>query len=255
MIIQETVPRHVLLSDFQKNLTISFNSDDLLDSALTHRSFLGESPGKDGLRHNERLEFLGDAVLGHAVALLLYRKLGGRPEGDLARIKSVAVSEQTLAPIAARIGIAEALRLGRGEELSGGRKKKALLADALEALIGAVSLDQGWEAANSWVMRLMEPAIDEVIAGQSKDYKTIIQEYSQKYMKELPEYSLAKSEGPDHERLFWVECRVGKKLYGPFPGKSKKEAEQAAAEDIYGQLERSDPLTAQRLQSIASLSS
>lgn len=254
MIIQESVPRPILLSNFQKKLDVSFNSIDLLDSALTHRSFLNEGSARAVSSHNERLEFLGDAVLGQAVALLLYSKLEGRPEGELARIKSIAVSEQTLAPIAAQIGIAEALRMGRGEELSGGRKKKALLADALEAVIGALFLDQGWDAAHRLVASLLEPAIAEALAGQSKDYKTIIQEYAQKYLKALPVYNLARIEGPDHERLFWVACRMGSISYGPFPGKTKKEAEQAAAEDIYKQLGSSDPLTARRLEAIASLS-
>ncbi|MFA5852454.1 MAG: ribonuclease III domain-containing protein, partial [Spirochaetales bacterium] len=159
MIIEEFSPRSLLLADFQKKLTISFLNENLLDVALTHRSFLNESSKRGDLSHNERLEFLGDAVLGQAAAALLYFKLEGRAEGELARIKSIVVSEHSLAPIAARIGIAEALRLGKGEELSGGRAKKALLADALEALIGAIFLDRGYEAARSFVARLLEPVI------------------------------------------------------------------------------------------------
>lgn len=254
MIIEEYSPRLALLLEFQKRLDISFYNINLLDSALTHRSFLNEITRHENLSHNERLEFLGDAVLGQVVASLLYFKLAGRPEGELARIKSIVVSEHSLAPIASRIGVAEALQLGRGEELSGGRAKKAILADALEAIIGALFLDQGCEAAQHFVAGLLETAISGAIAGQSKDYKTIIQEYAQKYFKELPMYLLEKTEGPEHDRMFWVSCSLDKKTYGPFPGKTKKDAEQVVAEDVYMKLREAGPLAAKRLETIASLS-
>jgi len=255
MIIGENSPRSSLLADFQKKLAIPFLNESLLDAALTHRSFLNESFNKGDLSHNERLEFLGDAVLGQAAAALLYFKLEGRAEGELARIKSIVVSEQSLAPIAARIGIAEALRLGKGEELSGGRAKKALLADALEALIGAIFLDRGYEAARSFVARLLEPVIDAAIEGQSKDHKTVIQEYAQKYLKELPQYRLDRTEGPEHDRIFWVSCSLDGKRYGPFAGKTKKEAEQVAAENVHEKLKMTSALAADRLAAIACLSS
>lgn len=254
MITQEVSPRQIFLHEFQERLKISFNNVSLLDSSLTHRSFLNEVNQAETITHNERLEFLGDSVLGQVVASLLYFKLDGRPEGELARIKSIVVSEQTLAPLAMTLGIAEALRLGRGEELSGGRTKKALLADALEALIGAVFLDQGYEAAQRFVACLLESSIDEAISGKSKDYKTVIQEYAQKFYKELPQYFLEKTEGPEHDRLFWVSCKVGKKKYGPRKGKTKKEAEQVVAEDIYSSLKSGSALAAKRLAAITSLS-
>jgi ribonuclease-3 len=254
MSIQEPSPRQILLSEFQDNLDVIFLSASLLDSALTHRSFLNESSRQDGLYHNERLEFLGDAVLGLVVADLLYSRLSGRPEGEMARIKSIVVSEHTLAPIAGDIGIAEALRLGRGEELSGGRTKKALLADALEAVFGALFLDQGYSTVQRLVARLLEPAISEAIEGQSKDYKTIIQEYAQKYLKTLPVYSLEKSEGPEHDRVFWVSCRLDGNDYGAFPGKTKKEAEQVAAADVHETLKNASHLAAKRLAAIGCLS-
>ena len=149
--------------------------------------------------------------------------------------------------------LAEVLQLGRGEELSGGRTKKALLADALEALIGALFLDQGYESANRFVAELMRPAIDEAIAGQSKDFKTIIQEYAQKYLGTLPAYSLERSEGPEHDRLFWVSCTLEKEKYGPFSGKTKKEAEQAAAEFVYNTIKQEGADAARRLSVIARL--
>lgn len=254
MIAQGFSPRQIFLLDFQRRLGLSFNEISVLDSSLTHRSFLNETNHIDGLTHNERLEFLGDSVLGQVVASLLYFKLKGRPEGELARIKSVVVSEQSLAPIAVKIGIPEALQLGNGEENSGGRAKKALLADALEAVIGAVFLDQGYDAAQRFVSALLEPSIQESIGGQSKDYKTVVQEYAQKYLKELPRYSLEKTEGPEHDRLFWVACRLGKKKYGPCPGKTKKEAEQVVAEDVYATLKGGSALVAKRLAAITNLS-
>ena len=254
MIIEEDTPRSVLLSEFQKKLGICFSDSNLLDIALTHRSYINESSRTSYLSHNERLEFLGDAVLGQIAALLLYLKLEGRPEGELARIKSIVVSEQSLAPIAAAIGIAEALRLGKGEELSGGRSKKALLADALEALIGAILLDQGYEAARTFVARLLEPVIKDAIEGQSKDYKTVIQEYAQKYLRELPRYNLDRAEGPEHDRVFWVSCALDGKCYGPFAGKTKKEAEQIAAKDVFEKLKAESVLVTDRLASITSLS-
>jgi len=253
MPVMEDSPRLSILQDFQKRLHIAFSNVVLLDSALTHRSFLNEASRKNGISHNERLEFLGDAVLGHIVATLLYSTLEGRPEGELARIKSIVVSEHTLATLAAELGIADVLQLGRGEELSGGRTKKALLADALEALIGALSLDQGYETVHRFVANLMRPAIAEAIAGQSKDFKTIIQEYSQKYLGTLPVYNLEKSEGPEHERLFWVSCSLEAEKFGPFSGKTKKEAEQVAAEFVYDALKNEGTTIAMRLSAIARL--
>lgn len=260
MTAEESSLRRLFLEGFQKKLRLSFNNLSLLDASLTHRSFLNEvrCPGGDSIAnggiHNERLEFLGDAVLGQVVASLLYARLDGRPEGELARIKSIVVSEQTLAPIALALGIPEALQLGRGEELSGGRAKKALLADALEALIGAVFLDQGYDAARALVTRMIEPLIEEAVTGKSKDYKTVIQEYAQKYFKELPIYLLDRIEGPEHERIFWVSCELGKKNYGPFSGKTKKEAEQRAAENVYQALKDSSDIVARRLDAITNLS-
>lgn len=246
-------PRRTLLSSFQDRLSLSFRDITLLDTALTHRSFINEIDSRQNLAHNERLEFLGDAVLGQVVAALLYERLQGRPEGELSRIKSIVVSEHALAPIAASIGVPEALQMGRGEEISGGRNKKAILADALEAVIGAVFVDRGYEAVRHFVESLVGPLIAETIRGQSKDYKTIIQEYAQKYLKEIPAYELARAEGPDHARIFWVSCRIAKRSYGPCAGRTKKEAEQIVAQEVYQRLGDSSTLAAERLAAIGSL--
>ncbi len=218
------------LVSFSKNLSIHFNDLLLLDMAFHHRSFSNEG-GASGTRYNnERLEFLGDAVLGMATATYLYETMAQSQEGDLSRIKSVVVSEMSLAPIALNIGVDKYLVLGRGEEMSGGRTKKAILADAVEAIIGAYYLDSGYAAAEKLVLKLIIPEIKKVLANRhSKDYKTLLQEYYQKKYKTCPSYKLVKCTGPDHDRTFWVSVHLGEVAYGPATGKNKKEAEQAAA--------------------------
>lgn len=231
------------LVDFSRGLSIRFNNLALLDMALHHRSFSNEA-GRGGVRYNnERLEFLGDAVLGMATATYLYEEMLDKPEGDLAKIKSVVVSEMTLAPIAVEIGLDKYMVLGRGEELSGGRKKKAILADAMEAVIGAYYLDSGYAAVERLVLELIVPEIKKVVHNQHhKDYKTMLQEFYQKKNKSCPVYELVKCTGPDHDHTFWMSVRLGDVVYGPATGKSKKEAEQSAArmawEVVTGDLER-----------------
>jgi len=245
--------RLVSLKKFEKEIGVEFSDISLLDTALTHRSCINElSNIKDGsFEHNERLEFLGDAVLGEAVAAFLYRALPSAQEGELSQIKSVVVSESILAEQGTRIGIPELLILGRGEELSGGRQKKALIADAFEAIVGAVFLDQGADAAANFVYRQLDAALKSTIHGQSKDYKTILQEYAQKYLRTLPVYRCDRVEGPEHDRTFWISCILGSKVYGPFSGKSKKEAEQNAAMSVFESLNAEDPTTRENLVKIA----
>lgn len=154
------------------------------------------------------------------------------PEGDLAKIKSNVVSEQTLAPIAKnKMHIDKYLVLGKGEELSGGREKKAILADAVEAVIGALYLDSGYDAAEKLVLELIVPEIRKVQQDKgSKDWKSLLQEFYQKKYKSCPTYELVKKSGPDHDRTFWVTVHLGDVAYGPEKGKNKKEAEQTAAQ-------------------------
>ena len=225
-----TPQRRALLVDFSKKNGIRFNNISLLDLAFHHRSFSNEAGGRLHKYNNERLEFLGDAVLGMATATYLYEDMLEKPEGDLAKIKSVVVSEMTLAPIAVAIGVDTCLVLGKGEELSGGRSKKAILADALEAVIGAYYLDAGYPAAEKLVLKLIVPEIKKVQENRhQKDYKTLLQEFYQKHSKSCPVYELVKRTGPDHDRTFWVSVKLGNDAYGPAQGKSKKAAEQAAA--------------------------
>ena len=173
---------------------------------------------------------LGDSILGAVCATLLYQSFKDKSEGDLAKIKAIVVSEDTLSVIAARIHIDEMLLLGKGEELSGGRNKKTILADAAEALFGALFLDSGYKAAFDFVSRCIKPEITKVtMANYHKDYKSILQEFCQREFHCYPEYILVKRTGPEHERIFWMEVKIGETVCGTGTGRNKKSAEQEAA--------------------------
>ena len=204
-----------------------------MNLSFMHRSISNETGNKT---NNERLEFLGDSILGAVCATLLYQNYKEKSEGDLAKIKAVVVSEDILSGIARLLHIDEVLLLGRGEELSGGRKKKAILADAMEALIGALYLDSGYAAVFDFVSRCLLPEINKVTgANYHKDYKSLLQEHCQHFFRNYPEYTLIKRTGPEHERVFWIEVTVGGKTYGPGIGRNKKSAEQEAARIAYEQ--------------------
>ncbi len=221
--------RKEILIEFQHMANIKFKNVDLLDLAFHHRSFSNENQQHVRV-NNERLEFLGDAVLGMATASHLYESMEDKPEGDLAKIKAVVVSEPVLSEIALRLGIDKCLVLGKGEEQSGGRKKKAILADAMEAVIGAYYLDSGFRLAEEFVLRNIIPEIEKVLDNKHiRDYKTLLQEYFQKKYKMCPVYELVKKTGPEHDRTFWTNVILNNVTYGPAAGKNKKEAEQAAA--------------------------
>ncbi|SIQ97271.1 RNAse III [Alkalispirochaeta americana] len=228
-------PRKKDLHLFENHAGLKFRNLELLNQAFSHRSYANERD--DTIRNNERLEFLGDSVLGLVVAEYLYIKLGDRPEGDLARIKSFVVSEDSLAEIARKIRVDTFILIGKGEEFSGGRSKKAILADALEAIIGAYFLDSGFKAARRFVISHLEPQIESVLADRHrKDYKTLLQELAQKMYKTYPRYSVERKTGPDHDKTFWVQVDVAGNTYGPGMGKNKKEAEQGAAKCAYAVL-------------------
>lgn len=243
---QPSRERKIELAAFQKAAGLKFKNVELLNLALTHRSCGNEDPARS--QNNERLEFLGDAVLGMAAATRLYSLLAGKPEGELARIKSYIVSEEVLSELAKTLGIDRYILLGKGEEQSGGRAKKAILADAMEAIIGAYYLDAGFEVSNRFVLKLLEPEIQKVLQNRHrKDYKTILQEYVQKYRRSYPSYKLVRRSGPDHDRTFWVSCVIGEAEYGPIAGKNKKEAEQSAAKTAYDAILEEGGLEAARL--------
>ena len=231
------------LALFQRHAGLKFKDPELLNLAFSHRSFANESNG--AVDNNERLEFLGDSVLGLAVAEYLHESLPERPEGDLAKIKSFVVSEASLSEIARSIRVDNFVLIGKGEEYSGGRAKKAILADALEAIIGAYYLDSGWREAKRFVLQYLVPEITKVLENRhQKDYKTLLQEFAQKEYRTYPKYVLDKKTGPDHERVFWMLVEVAGKSFGPGKGSNKKQAEQAAASLAYAALQHRSPSTA-----------
>ncbi len=204
----------------------------LLNLAFTHRSYANESAQMVG--NNERLEFLGDSVLGISVADFLMRNQPEKAEGDFSKIKSAVVSEESLAVVALRLGIDALLLLGRGEEGTGGRKKRAILADCMEAIYGACYLDSGFEATYRFVVAVMEPQIRLVLEEDwALDYKTALQEYMQKHYKDVPTYTLVKRTGPEHNQTFYMEVDVAGQIFGPASGSNKKEAQQMAAKIAY----------------------
>ena len=235
-----TPERKRQLSLFQRRAGCRFRNLAILDLAFHHRSFSNEAPkGEAGCArvNNERLEFLGDAVLGLVAASRLYATRPDSAEGDLAKIKSAVVSEASLSEIAAEISIPDMLVLGKGEELSGGRSKKAILADAMEAVIGALFVDSGFKAAESFVIKLIDPRIELVMqSGSWRDYKSVLQEYVQKKFKAMPVYKEEGRTGPAHAQVFLISVNVRGKVYGPAQGKNKKAAEQAVAAQACAEL-------------------
>ena len=206
---------------------------ELLERALTHRSFAYEN---GGLPTNERLEFLGDSVLGVVVTETLYRTHPTLSEGRLAKLRAAVVNARALAGVGREIGVGEHIKLGRGEQATGGRQKASILSDTVEALIGAVHLSGGLEASAQVVHLLFDPLIDAASAlGAGLDWKTSLQELSAEHGLGVPEYVI-EDDGPDHMKTFTAQVRVGEQLYGNGVGRSKKEAEQAAAETAYGEI-------------------
>jgi ribonuclease III len=200
---------------------------ELLGRALMHRSFAYEN---GGLPTNERLEFLGDSVLGLIVTDTLFRQYPDLPEGQLAKLRAAVVNMRALAGVARGLDLGSYVRLGKGEEGTGGRDKSSILADTLEAVIGAVYLDQGLIAADALVHRLFDPVIARSARlGAGLDWKTSLQELTAAEMLGVPEYYVEES-GPDHQKSFRAFVRIGAKTYGEGEGRSKKEAEQQAAE-------------------------
>ncbi|WP_320130818.1 ribonuclease III [uncultured Sphaerochaeta sp.] len=217
---------------FVKNSGIVCKDLQLLNLAFTHRSFANET--LELVDNNERLEFLGDSVLGVIVADWLFRNLPAKHEGDFSKIKSVVVSEDSLALVARKLHVDQYLLIGKGEENSGGREKKALLADCLEALFAACYLDSGFEVAKTFVMDNLEPQIQAVLKyDYHRDYKTSLQEYMQKRWRKCPTYTLVKKTGPEHDFTFHVEVHLNELSFGPAQGRNKKEAEQNAAKLAY----------------------
>jgi ribonuclease-3 len=206
---------------------------ELLDRALTHRSFAYEN---GGLPTNERLEFLGDSVLGVVVTETLYLAHPELSEGQLAKLRAAVVNARALADVARTIGLGEHVKLGRGEEITGGRTKSSILSDTVEAVIGAVYLSCGFAVARDVVHLLFDPLMDEAAGlGAGLDWKTSLQELAAEHSLGVPEYAI-EDDGPDHAKTFTAEVKVGDERYGQGTGRSKKEAEQQAAETAYREI-------------------
>ena len=223
--------------ELQSRIGYRFRDRGLLEHALTHKSRSAED-ATGGVADNESLEFLGDAVLGLVVADTLFHQYPAYNEGQKSKVKAAVVSTQTLARQAEDIRLGDHLILGRGEEKTGGRFKQALLADAYEALIAAIYLDGGLEAAGAFLRRELKPAIDAGVAQTfAPDYKSALQEKLQALGHPLPEYRLSGSEGPDHRKTFNIEVVVNGEVFGAATGRAKKEAEQEAARLALARLE------------------
>ena len=216
------------MADIQERIGHRFRDSQLLERSLTHKSYSNEHRVP---AHNERLEFLGDAVLNLIISEYLMKNSPEATEGDLSRLRAAVVSEPALALIARSIGLGEHLLLGKGEEQTGGRDKDSLLANSLEALIASIYLDAGKETAETFVISFFADTVARSGSARGLDFKTEVQELCQERLKTLPEYRIVSESGPDHQKRFTVELCIHGEVRGRGEGRSKKEAEQQAAKD------------------------
>ena len=215
---------------FEKKIGYAFKSGRLLEQAFTHRSYLNENrePGRE---HNERLEFLGDAVLELVVTEFLFAKYPDKPEGDLTAYRAALVNTQSISDAATKLGMNDFLLLSRGESRDTGRARQIILANAFEALIGALYLDSGYVTAKDFIAKQLFHKTEEVVAKRLwQDAKSRLQELAQEKMKVTPTYEVASQAGPDHDRTFVVAAYVGEEKVATGEGRSKQEAEQDAAQ-------------------------
>ena len=215
--------------DGESLLGIEFKNQSLLVRALTHRSFLNENPDA-AIADNERLEFLGDAVLDYVVGAYLYRRFPEMDEGELTMLRAALVRTQALASFAQKYDLGQALRLGFGEAESGGRERLPTLCAAFEAVVGAIYLDRGMEVVEVWVHDLIAPALEQILADAShKDARSEFQIWTQARFNQTPRYEVLTAEGPDHDKTFTVAAKVGDEVWGVGSGRSKQTAAQVAA--------------------------
>jgi len=214
----------------QHTVGITFKNQELLKQAFYHRSYLNEA--KHIKESNERLEFLGDAILSFLTSRYLYHQYPNYPEGILTNIRSSVVKTQSLGNAAKKLGFGELLFLSKGEEEGGGRNNISLLADSFEAFLGAVFLDQGIQASEHFLQKHLFSQIHSIVENKSYiDFKSYLQERIQEIHKVSPNYEVTRTEGPDHDRTFWIEVRIDNKTLGSGVGKSKQEGEQQAAKN------------------------
>jgi ribonuclease-3 len=221
--------------EFARRLGLKFANLLLLSRALTHRSYLNEHP--EAVEDNERLEFLGDAVLDFVVGAWLYNRYPEMPEGDLTRMRSSLVYTEQLAEFGRRINIGQSMRLGRGESQAGGRERSALLCDAFEAVIGAIYLDSGIDGVKAFISPMLDEASNEILASRSiEDPKSLFQEWAQSQGFQAPHYITRNAVGPDHSKVFEVDVLVNGDVYGTGSGHSKQAAAKAAAKDALSKI-------------------
>lgn len=219
-----------LMKALEDRLGIKWRERSLLLEALTHSSYLYENKSPKVTSHNERLEFLGDAVLELVVSEYLFLECSEKPEGELTKMRAKIVCEPSLARVSRRLELGRYLLMGKGEERSGGRERPSILADAFEALLGALYLDQGLKAAREFALRELSDIIKRVLSGKyDQDYKTDLQELLQQKYGEAATYQVLSEEGPDHDKIFKVAVSHRGKIMGKGQGRTKKEAEQNAA--------------------------
>jgi len=237
MYLKKDKDRFKKLKIFEKSIGYRFRNKALLNQAFTHKSYANEK-NMERFSDNERLEFLGDSVLGVVMSHMLYNEYPGGDEGVLTRYKSQLVSGETLGRIAKELGLGEYLLLGRGEEASGGRKHMSNLICAMEAVIGAIFLDGGLNPAHGFISRVFRPEIQLVKEGKGmKDYKSVFQQIVLRKFKTTPSYRILSEIGPDHKKHFIVEAMVSGRRHGVGSGPNKKNAEQAAAKEALSALE------------------
>jgi len=219
------------LRSLERKIGLNFKNKDLLKTAFTHRSYLNEHPDEK-LPHNERLEFLGDSVLGFIISTYLYNKYPNHPEGDLTNFRSSIVNARILSKVAKDLGLGEFLFLSRGEESTGGRQRQYILANTYEALLGAIHLDQGLTESSRFVDKTLLPNLQEIIKKKLyKDYKSLLQELLQAKFNVTPSYKLISERGPDHSKIFEIGVYMKEKLLAAGSGNSKQTSEQAAAKN------------------------
>ena len=228
------------METLEERLGYTFRNKALLRGAMYHSSYANEHRGSD-IQSNERLEFLGDAVLGLVVGEHLFRTHPDAPEGDLTRMRAALVCEESLHEVAQSLGLGQYLKLGRGEESGGGRQRPSILADATESVFAAVYLDGGMEAARSLIHRvLLDENREEAVERRRKDYKTVLQEMVQRKSNQVLRYELVGSAGPDHAKVFSACVKLNGQVIGLGTGHSKKEAEQAAARTALEQMNKEE---------------
>ena len=217
------------IENFEKTMGLTFKDKELLKRSLTHRSFLNENK-KEDLKNNERLEFLGDAVLELVISEYLFHEYPDRPEGELTSFRAAVVKTDNLAMISKELNLGKYLLMSKGEEMTGGREKDYLLANTFEAIIGALYLDQGYNAVKDFLTKHLIPQIGTIVEYRLDiDAKTKLQEITQGIFKTTPIYKITNEKGPDHDKIFTVEVMIKGKVYGRGSGVTKQKAEDSAA--------------------------